>query len=169
MDEHRSRQRERRWMPVQLQHSEGRVQYVLEAEEQILRSIAVRAPVSQILNEICTSLDRQIGGMVSLISLPEDDVASTADTARNAALFGLHIFFSAGIYGDRGEELGSLEMYCCIARDPSIHELQWIERAVCLAAIALECSHKASQRAKDRMSQTGSVRRNVLGWPVSTN
>src|SRR5580658_5137162 len=127
MDEHRSRRRERRLIPMQPQHPEGRVHYLLEAEEQILRSIAVRAPVPQILNEICTALDCQIGNMVSLISLPQDDIASTAEVARNAALFGLHIFSSAGIFGDCGEELGSLEMYCCTARNPSSPELQLIE------------------------------------------
>jgi hypothetical protein len=160
MDEQRPRQEENRLMPVKAQHSEGRVQYLLEAEEQILRSISVRAPVPEILNEICTALDCQIGNMVSLISLPEDDVACTAEIARNAELFGLHIFFSAGIFGGCGEELGSLEMYCCTARNPSSHELQWIGRAVCLAAIALETDKQAGYCRNPRMWEK---------WPVSMN
>jgi hypothetical protein len=169
MDEHRSRHRERRLIPVQLQRSEGRVQYLLEAEEQILRSIAVRAPVPEILNEICTALDCQIGNMVSLISMPEDDIASAAEIARNAALFGLHIFSSTGVFNERGEELGSLEMYCCTERNPSSNELQLIERAVCLAAIAMECDTKAGHQANHRMPEKGTARGNAFGWPVSMN
>jgi len=169
MDEQRFRQRVRRLFPWQPQHSEGKVQYLLEAEEQILRSIAVRAPVPRILNEICTALDCQIGNMVSLISLPEDDVVDNAEIARNAALFGLHIFFSGGIFGASGGEIGSLEMYCCTARDPFYHELQWIERAGCLAAIAIECDSRAGHSVNPRLPRNAHARGSVLGWPVSLN
>jgi hypothetical protein len=169
MDEHRSRQRERWLIPAHLQRSEGRVQYLLETEERILRSIAVRAPVPQILNEICTALDCQIGNMVSLISLPQDDIASTAEIARNAALFGLHIFSSAGIFGECDEELGSLEMYCCTARNPSFPELQLIERAVCLAAIAMECETKGDHQYSRRSQEKAPVHKSVPRWPVSMN
>jgi hypothetical protein len=169
MDEQHSRQRESRPIHVQLRHSEGRVQYLLTAEEQILRSIAFRAPVSEILNEICAALNCQIGNMVSLISLPEDDIASTAEIARNAPLFGLHIFFSAGIFGECGEELGSLEMYSCDPRNPSSHELQWIERAVCLATIAMETETKAGHQANHRVSKKGPMTGSALRWPVSIN
>src|SRR5271154_6956577 len=143
MDDQSFRHRGNRPMPMMPHHIEGRVQYLLDAEEQILRSIALRAPVPQILNEICTALDRQIGNMVSLISLPEDDVADAAELARNAALFGLHIFSSVGILSEAGAEIGSLEMYCCTARDPLLRELQLIGRAACLAAIAMESRTKA--------------------------
>lgn len=169
MDEQSFRQRERWLISVQSQPAEGRVQYLLEAEEQILRSIAVRAPVPQILNEICTALDRQIGNMVSLISAPEDDVASTAEIARNADLFGLHIFFSGGIFGEGGGEIGSLEMYSCTARDPFVHELQLVARAICLAAIAMGCDTKAGHQANHPRLEKGPARGNVGSWPVSVN
>jgi hypothetical protein len=99
-----------------------------------------------------------MGNMVSLISLPEDETASVAKIARNAELFGLYIFFSAGIFARSGEELGSLEMYCCVPRNPSRGEIQLIERAACLAAIAIE-----------RDVKEGPARANVLRWPVSLN
>jgi hypothetical protein len=169
MDKQRFGQRVRRLFPWQPRPSEGKVQYLLEAEEQILRSIAVRAPVPRILNEICTALDCQIGNMVSLISLPEDDVVDTGEIARNAALFGLYIFFSGGIFGANGGEIGSLEMYCCTARDPFFHELQWIERAGCLAAIAIECDSKAGPSLNPRSPRNAHARGSVLGWPVSLN
>jgi hypothetical protein len=162
MDERRSRQRERWLVPLQAQRSEGRVQYLLETEERILRSIAVRAPVPRILNEICTALDCQIGNMVSLISLPQGDNVSTGEVAHNAALFGLHIFSSAGIFGQCGEELGSLEMYCCTARNPSSSELQWIERAVCLAAIAMGCETKSDHQDNRRLLEKRLARKSAL-------
>jgi hypothetical protein len=169
MDERSFRPRGNRLMPATAHHFEGRVQYLLEAEEQILRSIALRAPVPQILNEICTALDRQIGNMVSLISLPEDDAADSAEPARNANLFGLHIFLSAGIFGEGGGEIGSLEMYCCTARDPFSHELQLIKRAICLAAIAIECDAKADHQANDCGPEKRSARGNAISWPLSMN
>jgi len=169
MDDQSFRHRGNRPMPMMPHHIEGRVQYLLAAEEQILRSIALRAPVPQILNEICTALDRQIGNTVSLISLPGGDVTDTAQIARNAALFGLHIFYSGGIFGECGEELGSLEMYCCAARDASSHELQLIERAACLAATAMECDTKAGHQSNDRMPEKRPTQGNALRWPDSIN
>lgn len=148
-------------------HSEGRIQYLLKAEEQILRSISARAPVPQILNGICCALDCQIGNMVSLISLPENDATSAAEIARNAALFGLYIFFSAGIVAESGEELGSLEMYCCVPRNPSLREFQLIERAACLAAIAIERDIEADHRANVGIQENPPVRGNGRKWPVS--
>jgi hypothetical protein len=169
MDEQRVRQRVKRLIPWQPQHFEGKVQYLLEAESQILRSIAVRAPVPLILNEICTALDCQIGNMVSLISLPEDDVADTAEIARNAALFGLCIFFSGGIFGEGDEEIASLEMYSCTARDPSSHEIQLIGRAACLAAIAMECDSRPVHSVNPCLPRKEPMRGSVLRWPVSLN
>lgn len=169
MDEHNSRFRERRSTPSPLHHSEGRVHYLLEAEEQILRLIGARAPLPQILNEICTALDCQIGNMVSLFSLAGEDVANIPEIARNAALFGLHIFFSGVLFGEGNEEIGSLEMYCCATREPFFHELRWIERAACLAAIAIECDFKSRQPADRHLSDSVSVRGNAPGWPISLN
>ena len=146
--------------------SEGRVQYLLEAEEQILRLIAARAPVAQILNEICTALDCQIGNMVSLISLSNDESEGSAEMARNAERFGLYIFSSVGIFGKYGKELGSLEMYCCIARDASCDELQLIQRAVCLAGIAMEYEGDEACRASRRKAESELEQRNAAELPV---
>jgi hypothetical protein len=140
---------------MKLQQSESRAHYLLEAEEQILRSIAARAAVPEILNEICSALDRQIGNMVSLISATEDDVTNTADIARNAMLFGLHIFSSTGIFGECGEELGSLEVYSCSVRDPSAYEVKLIARAACLAAIVMERHAKSGYHTDDCIPEKG--------------
>jgi hypothetical protein len=169
MDKFHSRSRERWEIPVPPRHSEDRIQYLLKAEEQILRSITTRAPLPGILNEICSALDCQIGNMVSLISLAEDDATSAADIGRNAALFGLYIFFSAGIVAESGEELGSLELYCCVPRNPSPREFQLIERAACLAALAIDRDMEAGHYANCRIPENRPVRGNALKWPVCMN
>src|SRR5579859_2589048 len=96
-------------------HSGDSAQYVLHAEQQILQLISARAPVAEILNEICFALDCQIGNMVSVVSLSEGDCIETAEIAENAALFGLHVFFSSDIATDSGERLGTLEMYSIVS------------------------------------------------------
>ena len=116
---------------------EDRLHYLLADEEQILNSITARAPLPRILNAICCSLDCQIGNMVSLISLGADK-STLEDISRNAKLFGLHIYFSAEIETGNGDDVGFLEMYCCVPRRPSPDEKQLIERALTLAAIAIK-------------------------------
>lgn len=169
MDEDRSRPRERRLIPVPCHDSEGRIQYLLNAEERILQSISARTPVSAILNEICTALDCQMGNMVSLISLRKDETTSVAEIARNAELFGLYIFLSVGIFAESGEELGSLEMYCCNPRNPSRGEIQLIERAACLAAIAIERDPETVRRDKGDTPIKRPSSENELALPVSIN
>jgi len=169
MDKRGFRQRGRPSISSEPRSSEDKVQYLLDAEERILRSIALRAPVSEILNGICTALDSQIGNMVSRISLPESDLENASGNARNADLFGLHIFFSGTIFNEFGKGLASLEMYCCIARNPTSFELQCIERAACLAAFALECDAAPKDRANHHMSEKKQLRDNAPEWPASVN
>jgi|SRR5579872_1332700 len=144
MGEYRSRRRERRSIAALPGDSEA--QYLLNAEENILQSISARASVPEVLNEICTALDCQIGNISSCISLPEDYMKSAAEIARNAALFGLHTFFSASILAESGEELGSLEIYSCARRNAWADEIRSIERAACLAAIAIERDIQEGQK-----------------------
>jgi hypothetical protein len=122
---------------------EDKPQYLLAKEEQILFSIFARAPLSRVLNTICCSLDCQIGNMVSLISLSADKQSGLGEISSNAKLFGLHIYFTAGIQEGSGDELGLLEMYSCLPRQPSFDEHQLIERAVTLAAIAINRYHES--------------------------
>src|ERR1700675_2899874 len=90
---------------------DDRIQYLLSAEEQLLHSISTRAPLPGVLNGICSALDCQIGNVVSLISLPENDASEIPAVAMNAALFGLYIFYSEGVFSEEDEQVGSLEMY----------------------------------------------------------
>jgi hypothetical protein len=148
---------------------DDKIQYLLGAEEQLLRSISARAPLSQILNEICCALDCQIGNVVSLISLPWDTAIDVAPLAINAAAFGLYSFWSEGIVADNDERVGSLEMYCCDPRNPSAKEFQLIDRAKCLAAIAIKLDKEAGLRGNGGTRGNRPVRGSVLEWPVSMN
>jgi hypothetical protein len=150
-------------------YSENRVQYFLTKEEQILQSISARAPISRILNDICNALDCQIGNMVSLISMPDENASSAAEVSRSAALFGLHIFFSAVIWAESGELLGSLEMYGCVSRNPSPREFQLIERAVCLASAAIKRHRETGDGGNGRIHGVPSARGYVPETPTSMN
>src|SRR5690348_876114 len=85
---------------------DGKTQYLLRAEEQLLQSISARVPLPEVLNRICGALDLQIGNVVSLITLPGDDPSELAAIAMNAALFGLYTFCSEGVVDENDELLG---------------------------------------------------------------
>jgi hypothetical protein len=150
-------------------NSDDKIQPVLRHEERLLQSITNRAPIPKVLNEICSALDCQIGNVVSLISLPGDDAGELAAIAMNAALFGLHTFCSEGIIAENGELLGSLEMYSGVPRSPSAGEVQFIERAKCLAAIAIEHHNEAGRVGSRGVPGNRPARGRVLDWPTSMN
>ena len=148
---------------------DDKIQYLLSVEEQLLQSISVRAPLQEVLNGICSALDCQIGNVVSLICLPGDDASELAAISMNAELFGLYTFCSEGVVAEKGELLGSLEMYCCVPRSPSLEEFQLIERAKCLAAIAIKLYNEEDHQGNCGMRGNRPVRGRVLEWPVSMN
>jgi len=168
MNEYHSLSRDRSQLLRLRRSSDDKIQHLLKGEEQLLRSISARAPLLEVLDRICRAIDSQIGNMVSLISLPGDDVTDHADIARIAALFGLHAFCSSSVVAGDDEVLGSLEMYCCVPRRPSSREFQLIERATCLAAIAIKRRNKASHHGYGCIHDNRPPRR-VLEWPVSMN
>jgi len=146
-----------------------KVQYTSRLEEHVLQSISSRAPLPKVLNEICSVLDCQIGNVVSLISLPGDDARDLEVIARNAALFGLYTFCSEGVFGESDELLGFLEMYSSVARSPNAREFQLIERAMCLAAMAINRHNEASHQEKGGRCGNQGAQKRVLEWPASRN
>jgi hypothetical protein len=141
----------------------------LDGEEQLLHLISSRAALPEVLNRICSALDCQIGNVVSLISLPWDDASELAAMASDAALFGLHTLCSAPIVGEKGELLGSLEMYSCVPQSPSATEVQLIEWAKCLAAFAIKLQNDAYQQSNGKIRTERPVRWNVIESPVCVN
>ena len=169
MDESKFRSLAKWQISVPPRYSADRIQYLLRGEEQILQSISARAPISKILDDICNALDFQIGNTVSLISVPGNNVMSVAEVSSSATLFGLHIFVSVVIGAESVEELGSLEMYCCVLRNPSPREFQLIERAVCLAAVAIKRYRQTGNGGNCRMYGVRSARGYVPELPTSMN
>lgn len=84
-------------------------------------------------------------------------------------LFGLYTFCSEGVFGEANELLGFLEMYCSVARTPNASELPMIERARCLAAIAIKRHNEANIQGHGGMQDAAPARRSLLEWPVSIN
>ncbi len=150
-------------------NSDDSIQYLLRAEKQLLQSISARGPLPEVLNRICSALDCEIGDMVSFISLADEVVTHLPAMAGNAALFGLYTFSSAGLVAENDELLGSLEVYCCVPRHSSPWEFQLIERARCLAAIAIKRHNEASHHDNCCIHGDRPVRGRVLEWPVSMN
>jgi hypothetical protein len=169
MDKYNSGSRDRPQEQKAHSNLDNKSQYLLSAEEQLLQSISTGAPLPEVLNGICSALDCQIGNVVSLISLPGDDASDLAEIAMNAALFGLYTFCSEGVVAENNELLGSLEMYCSVPRSPSTSEFQLIERAKCLAAIAIKLDQEADHQGNCGMRGNRPVRGRVLEWPVSMN
>jgi len=152
-----------------LRSLDDKIQYFLKAEEQLLQSISSHAYLPKVLNAICSALDFQIGNAVSLITLPHDDPSELAAIAMNAAHFGLHTFCSEGITAENDELLGFLEMYCSIPRSPTVEEVQLIERAKCLAAVAIKLDYDGSHQGNGGEGRKPGVLKRSLEWPASRN
>jgi GAF domain-containing protein len=102
-------------------------------------------------------------------SLPGNDPSELAAIVMNAARFGLHTFCSEGVTAENDELLGFLEMYSSVPRDPTDEDLQLIERAKCLVAIAIKRHNEASHQDNGGERRNQGVRKRVLEWPVSRN
>jgi hypothetical protein len=149
--------------------ADEKVQHASSSEEHVLRSISSRESLPKVLNEICSVLDCQIGNVVSLISLSGSEGGDPETIGRNAALFGLYTFCSEGVFDDSGELLGFLEMYCSVARSPNAGEFQLIERAMCLAVIAIQRHNETSIQGKCGLRDATSNQEWLPEWPVSMN
>jgi hypothetical protein len=104
--------------------------------------------------------------VVSLITLPGDDFAAIAI---NAAFWGLYTFCSEGVVSANDEVLGFLEMYCSVRRAPAATEVQLIERAKCLAVIAIERHNKASDQDSGGGPRNLGARKRLVEWRASRN
>jgi hypothetical protein len=116
----------------------GKKQPDLLGEKNILDLISMGAPLAEVLNNLCTAIDLQIGNIVSVMLLPDDTERDFKTIAKGALQFGLHLYWSADIPLRDEDVLGSFEMYCCIPRTPSAFELKLIQRATHLAALAIQ-------------------------------
>jgi hypothetical protein len=150
-------------------NSDKGILFLLNSEEQILQSISARAPLPEILNRICDALDCQIGNLVSYVSLAEGDANDVTAMATHAEHFGLHQFCSERVFANDADILGSLESFCSVPRTPTASEFQLIERAKCLAAIAIKLDKEADQSGDRGVCAIRPLRGSDIERPVFVN
>lgn len=117
-------------------------------ERQIVELISFGAPLPGILNKLCTAIDLQIGNVVSLILLPDEQDHDLLSITPLATKFGLSVFSSRSIFSSDGRLAGTLQIYCCDQRHPYPHEDQLITRVIHLAAVALQRREHAAEFSK---------------------
>jgi len=143
--------------------------FLLRGEKQILESIAVDMPLPGLLNKICDALDCGIGNVVSQVSLLDENAAELDATAKKARHLGLHVFCSIGVIAENGELLGILEMYSCKPWGPSPQDLGLVERAACLAAMAIERGNGARESDESATAEMRLMRMRVLNSSETLN
>jgi len=114
------------------------LQTLLAGEGHLLELIKAGAPLPQVLDKVCTALDLQVGNVVSLVLFPDDEEHTLHTIAESAMEFGLSAFSCTAILSPSAEFFGTLEMYCCLPRRPTLDENKLIERAAHLAALAIQ-------------------------------
>ena len=120
------------WQPTDNLHS------LLRGESDLLNMISEGTPLPTVLNAVCSALDAQLGRVTSVLTLAEDENASPVGPLPNVSQFGYTVFYCSEIVSRQGDLLASLEIYCCLPRTPTAHEINLIERATQIAARAIE-------------------------------
>jgi hypothetical protein len=121
---------------------------LLVGERQIVELISLGAPLPGILNKLCAAIDFQIGNVVSLLLLPDEQDHDLLSIVQLATECGLSVFSSRSILSSDRSLLGTLQIYCCEQRRPNPHEAQLIARVIHLAAVALQGHEDAAEFAK---------------------
>jgi hypothetical protein len=107
-------------------------------ERQILELISLGAPLAGILNKLCMMLDVRIGDVVSIVSLADADESHFCSMTRSALQVGLDTFSCSAILASDRTFLGTLEIFGCDPRRPTLQECQLIDRVAYLASLALQ-------------------------------
>jgi len=148
---------------------QNNVQTLLAGEGQLLEMIFEGAALPQILDRVCIALDVQVGNIVSLVFLPDDEEHALHTIEESAARFGLTAFSCMPILSTEKEFLGTLETYCCFSRTPNPGESVLIERATHLAALAIEHHNHNMDAESCSLDWNGTARRSPHEPPPSSN
>jgi hypothetical protein len=138
----------------------------LLGERSILELISTEAPLAEILNNLCTAIDLQLGNIVSVMLLPDDTERDFKTIAHGALQFGLHLYWSADIALGDEDVLGSFEMYCCVPRTPTAFELRLIQRATHMAALAIRRYHGDEDLSGARSAWKRALERRSIETPL---
>jgi hypothetical protein len=145
------------------------LQTLLAVEGQLLEMISAGAPLPQVLDKLCTALDVQLVNVVSLVLLPDDGEHILHKIAHSAANFGLTLFSCVAILSPGQVFLGTLETYCCFPRKPALSETELIDRAVGLAALAIQYYNHDLDTEGCSVDRMGATRGRHCERPPSTN
>jgi AraC-like DNA-binding protein len=121
----------------------------LVGESQIVELISLGAPLPGILNTLCTSIDSQIGDIVSLVFLPDEQEHNLFSITQLARQFGLNNFSSTRIFSTEKSLLGTFQIYCCEQRRPNLHEAGLIRRVIRSAGAAFQRHEDAKDSTKN--------------------
>jgi hypothetical protein len=155
---------------MRMYHQESdNVQALLAGEGQLLELILEGAPLQQVMDKLCTALDVQLGNVVSLVLLPEDQEHTLHTIAQRAAKFGLSAFSCTAILSPSEKFFGTLEIYCCFPRKPDLGESKLIQRAAHLAALAIQNYNHDVDADSRSLDWTGSTGRSPQEGPPSSN
>jgi hypothetical protein len=116
-------------------------QRVFHQENSILDLISMGEPLPAVLNNLCAAIDLQVGNVITVVSLADEQEHNLQAVTQGALRFGLHVFWSGSVALPDGDRLGSLEAYCCVSRTPTPLDLQLFDRAAYLAALAIRRHH----------------------------
>jgi len=147
----------------------GNMQTWLAGEGQLLELISKGAPLPHVLDKVCTALDMQVGNVVSLVLLSDDEEHTLHTIAHSAAKFGLTAFSCTPILSPNDEFFGTLETYCCFPREPTPSDSEFIERAAYLAALAIQQYNHDVETEDWPLDWTGATGRRPCEGPPSSN
>jgi hypothetical protein len=165
-ESHRKGAPRRVWFP---RHCTDNKSSPFTEERRILELIALGEPLAGTLNQLCAMIDVQIGNVVSLVSLPDQDKSHARIIAQSAMQFGLHVFSSTTILSPDKSLLGTLQIYSCDQRRPTAHEAQLIERVIHLAAVALQRHRDEEDSDRSLGSWRSAIRRSPPERPPFVN
>ena len=134
---------------------------------QIVEAIRAGCPPTRVLNDICATLDWQIGNVVSLISLFDDESADLPGMSRYAKRFGLSVFALEQIFSESNLAVGSLAIYSCFPGVPCRIDRELIGRALSLAAIAISRGNPTFEHETPAAGDAPLLRGKLIRWPTS--
>lgn len=149
------------------QRSPGKQPGDLAGENGICELISLGAALPVVLNKLCSAIDLQIGNVVSVILLADDQKLDLQTIARSALTYGLHVFWSTSISLPEDNLLGCFEMYSCVSRTPTPFELQLIQRVTHLAALAIRRHHGQEEFESLSSDWKAALRRHSQEGPLS--
>ena len=145
------------------------MQILCFGEGHVLELISTGAALPDLLDKICTALDIQMGNVVSVVLFVDDDEHFTHSIARYGAECGLSVFSCTAILSQSHELLGTFEIYSCFRRSPTGNETILIERATCLAALAIQLYDRAPDSVSPSSPWTRTLGRRSREEPTSEN